>query len=116
MTLEIWLGDAGRADEQTAEAARRIEDEGWDGFALGDSHVFAPDPYPLLGAAAAATSQLKLGTWVTNPVTRHPAITASSIGAVQSESGGRAYLGIARGDSPLAHLGLKPSSPKAFEQ
>jgi 5,10-methylenetetrahydromethanopterin reductase len=52
---------------------------------------------------------------VTNPVTRHAAITASSIGAVQAESGGRAYLGIARGDSPLAHLGLRPTAPKAFE-
>ena len=116
MSLEVWISDGGKPGQKTADKARQIEDEGWDGYSLGDSHTFAPDPYPLLGAAAAATSTLKLGTWVTNPVTRHAAITASSIGAVQSESGGRAYLGIARGDSPLAHLGLKPSSPKDFEQ
>lgn len=116
MSVEVWISDGGRPGQRTADTARRIEDEGWDGYSLGDSHTFAPDPYPLLGAAAAATSRLKLGTWVTNPVTRHAAIAAASIGGVQSESGGRAYLGIARGDSPLAHLGLSPSSPKAFEQ
>ena len=116
MSVEVWISDGGRAGQRTADTARRIEDEGWDGYSLGDSHTFAPDPYPLLGAAAAATSRLKLGTWVTNPVTRHVAITAASIGAVQSESAGRAYLGIARGDSPLAHLGLSPSSPRAFER
>jgi 5,10-methylenetetrahydromethanopterin reductase len=116
MTAEIWLSDGGRADEKTADAARRHEDEGWDGYSLGDSHNFAPDPYPLLGAAAAVTSTLKLGTWVTNPVTRHVAITAAAIGAVQTESAGRAYLGIARGDSPLAHLGLPPASPQDFER
>jgi 5,10-methylenetetrahydromethanopterin reductase len=114
--VEVWISDGGRAGVRTSDTARRIEDEGWDGYSLGDSHVFAPDPYPLLGAAATATSTLKLGTWVTNPVTRHAAITAASIGAVQSESRGRAHLGIARGDSPLAYLGLSPSSPKAFEQ
>ncbi|MDQ4112252.1 MAG: LLM class flavin-dependent oxidoreductase [Actinomycetota bacterium] len=115
MSTEIWISDGGRAGQSTADRARHIEDDGWDGYSLGDSHTFAPDPYPLLGAAAAATSRLKLGTWVTNPATRHAAVTAAAIGAVQSESGGRAHLGIARGDSPLAHLGLAPSSPKAFE-
>ncbi len=116
MSAEIWLADGGRPDQRTSDTARRLEDEGWDGYALGDSHNFAPDPYPCLGAAAAATSRLKLGTWVTNPVTRHVAVTAASIGAVQTESQGRAYLGIARGDSPLAHLGLSPTPVKAFEQ
>jgi 5,10-methylenetetrahydromethanopterin reductase len=115
VSTEFWFCDGGRTSETTAAAARRHEEAGWDGYAVGDNHAFAPDPYPLLGAAAAVTSTLKLGTWVTNAATRNAAVAAASIGAVQTESGGRAYLGIARGDSPLAHLGLAPTSPNEFE-
>ena len=66
--------------------------------------------------AAHATTTLKLGTGVTNSYTRHPAVTASAIAAIQAESGGRAYLGIGRGDSALAHLGLAPHAVPKFER
>jgi 5,10-methylenetetrahydromethanopterin reductase len=57
-----------------------------------------------------------LATGVTNPFTRHPAATASAIASVQAESGGRAVLGIGRGDSALAHLGRAPASVDYFER
>jgi 5,10-methylenetetrahydromethanopterin reductase len=49
-------------------------------------------------------------------VTRHPAATAAAIAAVHAESGGRAVLGIGRGDSALAHLGYAPAAPALFER
>jgi 5,10-methylenetetrahydromethanopterin reductase len=101
---------------RTASRARRAEDDGWDGLALVDSQNLAPDPFVHLGLAAAATSRLGLATGVTNPLTRHPAAMAAAIASVQAESGGRAVLGIGRGDSSLAHLGLAPASPLAFER
>ncbi len=64
--------------------------------------------------AATATSTLGLATGVTNPYTRHPAATASSIASVQAVSAGRAVLGIGRGDSALAHLGLAPAPVPVF--
>jgi len=96
--------------------AQKIEDEGWDGWSLVDSQNLSPDPYIHLGLAAAATSRLKLATGVTNPLTRHPAVAATAMATVQTESGGRAVLGIGRGDSSLAYLGLAPASPAAFER
>jgi 5,10-methylenetetrahydromethanopterin reductase len=99
-----------------ARTARRSEEEGWDGLALGDSQNIAADPYVELGLAAAATSTLGLATAVTNPITRHPAATATAIATVQAESGGRAVLGIGRGDSALAHIGMAPASLAAFER
>ena len=99
-----------------ARAARRLEDEGWRGLALGDSQNLAADPYIELALAAAATSTLGLATAVTNPVTRHPAITATAIATVQAESGGRAVLGIGRGDSALAHIGMAPAPVAMFER
>ncbi len=115
MTVELWTAGAGMPG-RTASIARRAEDEGWDGLALVDSQNLAPDPFVHLGLAAAATSRLGLATGVTNPLTRHPATMATAIASVQAESGGRAVLGIGRGDSSLAHLGLAPASPAAFER
>jgi len=112
---EFWLAGASFPG-RTSSFARRIEDEGWDGWALVDSQNLACDPYVHLGLAAAATTSLKLATGVTNPLTRHPAAAAAAIATVQAESGGRAVLGIGRGDSSLAHLGLAPASPAAFER
>jgi len=96
--------------------ARRAEDEGWDGIGLGDSQNLAADVYAELTLAATATSRLGLSTAVTNPLTRHPAVTAAAIVTVQAESSGRASLGIGRGDSALAHLGLAPVSVGVLTQ
>lgn len=114
MTLEIWTAGAATPN-RVGEMARRVEDEGWDGLALVDSQNLAPDPYVLLGLAAASTSRLRLATGVTNPLTRHPAAAATAATTVQAASRGRFILGIGRGDSSMAHLGLAPASPVAFE-
>ena len=55
-----------------------------------------------------------LGTGVTNPITRHAAVTAASIMSVQAESDGRAILGIGRGDSAVLHIGRKPAPLKEY--
>ena len=66
-----------------------------------DSQSLCADPYVKMGGWAVATERLKLSTGVTNPLTRHPAVTATAAATVQSISGGRAVLGIGRGDSAL---------------
>jgi 5,10-methylenetetrahydromethanopterin reductase len=112
---EVWATTAG-IPGYTVKAARRAEEEGWDGIGLVDSQNLAGDPYIELALAAHATTRLKLATAVTNPVTRHPAAMATAIATVQAESGGRAVLGIGRGDSSLAHLGLAPAPVALFER
>jgi 5,10-methylenetetrahydromethanopterin reductase len=61
-----------------------------------------------LGLIAAATERIALGPGVTNPATRHPAVTASAAATLQLESGGRAVLGLGRGDSALRQIGRRP--------
>jgi len=100
----------------TPRHAARAEADGWDGVVVVDSQNLSPDSYVALATAAQATSRIGLGTGVTNPVTRHPAVTASAIAAIQRLSGGRAVLGIGRGDSALAHLGRAPASVRTFER
>ena len=100
---------------QAAELARMAEGDGWDGLALTDSQNLAGDTFAALGIAAHVTSTLRLATGATNPATRHPAVLASAFATIQVESGGRAWLGIARGDSAMAYIGRKPMALTAFE-
>jgi 5,10-methylenetetrahydromethanopterin reductase len=112
---ELWaIGVAG--PNTIGRFAERLERDGFDGVAVVDSQNLSGDPYVALALAATATSRLGLATGVTNPYTRHPAATASSIASVQTLSGGRAVLGIGRGDSALAHLGLAPAPLSVFER
>lgn len=113
--LEIWR--AGAANSTTsAEAARSVEAEGWDGQVFMDSQSLSADPFVQMGAWAVATERLKLAPGVTNPFTRHPAVVAAAIASVQAISGGRAVLGIGRGDSALAYLGRAPVTLPVFER
>jgi 5,10-methylenetetrahydromethanopterin reductase len=113
--LQVWCASAG-IPRYTARAAQRAEAEGFDGFGLVDSQNLAGDPYVELALAAGTTERLLLGTAVTNPYTRHPAAAATAIATVHAESSGRAVLGIGRGDSALAHLGLAPAPVAYFER
>jgi 5,10-methylenetetrahydromethanopterin reductase len=96
--------------------ARAFEDAGWDGLYLADTQNLAADVYVSLGLAAAATERMRLATGVTNPVTRHPAVTAAAIAALQAATPGRAVLGIGRGDSSLGYLGRPPAKVADFER
>jgi 5,10-methylenetetrahydromethanopterin reductase len=88
---------------------REIEDLGFDHLWITDSSLHARNCYVTLTIAALNSTRLTLGTAVTNPLTRHPAITAAAIASLDDVSGGRALLGIGAGDRPLLALGLKPS-------
>lgn len=101
---------------ESAAAAAAAEVEGFDGVMFPDTQGLSGDPYVALALAARATERIGLGTGVTNPYTRHPAVTASAIASVQAESGGRAVLGIGRGNSSLAFLGLAPAPLSVFER
>lgn len=94
--------------DRTLALTRQAEDAGFDYGWLFDSHVLWRDPYPLLTLMAGATSRLRLGTCVTNPGTREPSVTASSLAVLDEISDGRMDLGIGRGDSARRVLGKAP--------
>jgi 5,10-methylenetetrahydromethanopterin reductase len=87
----------------------RAEALGYDNLWLTDSSLHARNAYAYLTLAAGRSSTLQLGTAVTNPLTRHPAITATAAATVDEISGGRMILGIGAGDRPLLALGLRPA-------
>jgi 5,10-methylenetetrahydromethanopterin reductase len=106
VTCEFWMHGfpvPGRAQALGV----RAEELGFDGLLLADSQNLVGDPFVELGVLTRATSRLGLGTGIVNPVTRHPAVVASAIASLQIESGGRAALGLGRGDSSLAQIGAR---------
>ena len=113
--LEIWRA-GGSNTGATPELARSIEAEGWDGQMFMCSQCLSADPWAQMGVWASSTERIKLSTGVTNPFTRNLAVTAGAAATIQSISGGRAVLGIGRGDSALAYLGHAPVSAKSFEK
>lgn len=99
LALEIgprqWLRDDGidrtrelvkRADQAGVETVWASEDpDGWDAFAA-------------LSSLAGETERIRLGTGVTNPYLRHPNLIAASVATLDRVSGGRAFLGLGRGE------------------
>jgi probable F420-dependent oxidoreductase len=102
--------------ERTVALARQAEAAGFTYGWLFDSHVLWRDPYPLLALMAQATTSMRLGTCVTNPATREPSVTASTLAVLDELSGGRMDLGIGRGDSARRVLGKAPTTMKDLEQ
>ena len=101
---------------RTVDLTRRAEAAGFEYGWLFDSHVLWREPYVLLTLMAQATERMRLGTCVTNPATREPSVTASSLAVLDELSGGRMDLGIGRGDSARRLLGKAPTTMATLEE
>jgi 5,10-methylenetetrahydromethanopterin reductase len=83
---------------------------GFDRTWITDSPVIWRELWVLLGALAARTGRLGLGTAVTTALTRHPAVTASAALSLAELAGGRVVLGLGNGDSAAATTGARPQT------
>jgi 5,10-methylenetetrahydromethanopterin reductase len=92
-----------------ASMIERIESLGFTNLWLTDSSLHARNSYAYLTLAATHSDRLRLGTAVTNPLTRHPAVTAVAAATIDELSEGRMILGIGAGDRPLLALGMRPA-------
>ena len=104
--------DLARAASLAALAEKNGFTYGW----IFDSHVLWKEPYVPLTLMAQATRKMRLGTCVTNPATREPSVTASTLATLQLLSGGRFDLGIGRGDSARRVLGKPPTTLAILEE
>jgi 5,10-methylenetetrahydromethanopterin reductase len=89
------------ADQAGLDSVWISEDpDGWDAFAV-------------LAAATWTTRHIRLGTGVTNPYLRHPNLLAMSVSTLDRLSGGRAFLGLGRGQPEWYResLGVATDSP-----
>lgn len=87
------------------EMATEAEEAGWDGVFLWDHMHWdrrlgldVHDPWVLLGAMAARTERVRLGTLVTPLARRRPWVVAKHLTTLDHLSGGRAVLGVGLGE------------------
>lgn len=85
-----------RSGAEWAATARRAEELGYDILLIPDT-LFTLSPFAALAAAAAATSMLRVGTYVLNAPNRTPAHVAWETRSLQTISDGRFELGIGGG-------------------
>lgn len=92
------------------------EQAGFDYVWVFDSHILWQDPIPAMTLLSERTERVKIGTCVTNPVTRDWTVTASAFATLQELSRGRIVCGIGRGDSALRAMGRKTTTLKSMEE
>jgi 5,10-methylenetetrahydromethanopterin reductase len=91
------------------EYARFLEDSEFSCIWVADSHQLYTDTYVTLAVCAMETETLGLRTGVTNPISRHPSVTANAISSINQLSGDRASIGIGAGDSGVYSIGKQPA-------
>jgi probable F420-dependent oxidoreductase len=92
----LQVGTAASGDEWAA-TARKVEDLGFDTLFMPDHFGDQLAPVPALMAAAAATTELRVGTLVFDNDYKHPVVLAKELATLDRLSGGRLEIGLGAG-------------------
>jgi len=118
--IGINLTSMGVSSAWWLESSRLVEQAGFAGVWCWDHHIARVkketpvlECWTTLTAAAALTSRLKVGSFVTNVMNRHPAILARMLATISDQTGGRVDLGIGVGGSTgeTANYGIEFPDP-----
>jgi alkanesulfonate monooxygenase SsuD/methylene tetrahydromethanopterin reductase-like flavin-dependent oxidoreductase (luciferase family) len=112
VTWDEWVALADACEEHGIEAIFRSD------HYLSPSHPERPatDAWTLLGALAARTSRLRLGTLVSPITFRHPAVVAKAAATVDHVSGGRVEVGMGLGWMQAEHERFGIPFPEGSER
>jgi 5,10-methylenetetrahydromethanopterin reductase len=101
--------------QKMVQLAKLSEELGFSHIWVGDSHLIWREAYVNMAAVVLNTAKVKIGTGVTNPLTRHPSVVASAYATLDEYSPGRMIVGIGLGDSSVETMGMKPAKLSFFE-
>lgn len=95
---------------------QRCEEAGLDGAGFVDSQMILRDVPVVMAAAAMATSRIRLVPAVTNPLTRHVSVLASTARSLDDLAPGRIEVWMGRGFSSLNLVGLPYASVQQMRE
>jgi 5,10-methylenetetrahydromethanopterin reductase len=98
------------APDRWRDLAQAAEALGYNYLWQADERFFR-EVYSGLTFAAVHTSRIALGPCVTDPYSRHPALTAMAVATLDELSGGRAVLVLGAGKSGFGELGITRHKP-----
>jgi 5,10-methylenetetrahydromethanopterin reductase len=98
--------------KELVDLGRLSEGLGYDQMWYTDIRLFR-ECYLGLAAVAAGTERIRIGPGVTDPYSRHPAVTAATIATLDELSGQRAMLGLGVGSTGFRELGIRALHPVA---
>lgn len=98
--IEVSVQASPGENQDWGALARRCEQLGCRALLVGDHPGVGASPFVALAAAVAATSRLRLGSYVLNAGIRHPLLIASDVATLDVVSGGRAEVGLGAGHTP----------------
>jgi 5,10-methylenetetrahydromethanopterin reductase len=98
------------APERLRHLAQFQEECGYETFWCADERFFR-DVYASLTLVALYTHRMQVGTMVTDPYSRHPALTAMALATIDELAGGRAILGLGAGVAGFTEMQLTPHKP-----
>lgn len=111
MLMEFGVGLLGKYPYKTLiSRAQKCEDTGYNQIWMPDERFYR-ECYTQLAVIAQNTTHVKLGTAVTDPYSRHPAMTATALASIDEISEGRMTLGYGAGVSGFAEMGIKREKP-----
>lgn len=111
--LLAWLRDMAAAAEEAGLAGIALMDHLIQIPQVGRAWDPIPEPWVTLGALAASTTRLQLGTLVTPVTFRAPGITAKAAATLSALTGGRAFVGVGAGWWEREHAAYGLGFPSA---
>ena len=104
-----------RGIARTVEEVESLVAWGAARISVWDSPSRYADCWTTLGALSQHVTTRPLGVGVTNPVTRHPLVTASAIASLHEASPTGSFLGVGTGDSGVVNLGRPRATLRELE-
>ena len=95
---------------------KATEEAGFHWIGIPDSPALIRELYVCETACALNTKTIPFAPNVSNPISRHPSVTASALFSLDELAPGRISLGIGTGDSAIYGVGLKGSSVAALKE
>ncbi|MDB5458860.1 MAG: Methylenetetrahydromethanopterin reductase [Caulobacteraceae bacterium] len=98
------------------DLSRLAEEMGFAMVMMGDTPALAGEHFTSLTLIAQNTSKVRLGSFISNPLMRHPVVATGGIATVDALANGRAFFGLSSGDSGVYNLGMKPATQAQLEE